>query len=154
MYNTDSVTIAWAAGIFEGEGTIVLVGHRATVCVQMTDLDILEKLRDNFGGKIYVQKKQKIHHKESWKWCITKSSDAVGFLRLIYDHLGERRQKKSDEAFVAYSGHRSQKRSAKIIQIEKIRSDAPELTHQQIADIVGVDRTYVSHVIRGKYSNS
>jgi hypothetical protein len=46
--------IAWAAGLFEGEGTFTWDYGRAQLRVKMTDLDVLEKLLDIWSvGKVY-----------------------------------------------------------------------------------------------------
>jgi hypothetical protein len=50
----ESAQIAWAAGLFEGEGTIVDSAGPVQLRVKMTDLDVLERLLDVFGvGEIY-----------------------------------------------------------------------------------------------------
>jgi hypothetical protein len=51
---SEELDIAWAAGLFEGEGTIVDSTGSVQLRVKMTDLDVLEKLFDVFGvGGIY-----------------------------------------------------------------------------------------------------
>jgi hypothetical protein len=52
--NDEYAQIAWAAGLFEGEGTIVDSAGPVQLRVKMTDLDVLERLLDVFGvGEIY-----------------------------------------------------------------------------------------------------
>ena len=46
----------------------------ASLQVAMTDLDILERLQDIFGGHIYTKAKQKPHHKQGWTWQNHKKS--------------------------------------------------------------------------------
>lgn len=49
------IMIAWVAGLFEGEGTFCFHKERPkTVQITSTDLDVLEKVKENFGGKIYM----------------------------------------------------------------------------------------------------
>jgi hypothetical protein len=50
----ENAQIAWAAGLFEGEGTIVDSTGSVQLRVKMTNLDVLERLVDVFGvGEIY-----------------------------------------------------------------------------------------------------
>jgi hypothetical protein len=50
----EDASIAWAAGLFEGEGTIVDSTGSVQLRIKMTDLDVLEKLLDVSGvGEIY-----------------------------------------------------------------------------------------------------
>jgi hypothetical protein len=52
--SVENAQIAWAAGLFEGEGTIVDSTGSVQLRVKMTDLDVLERLLDVFGvGDIY-----------------------------------------------------------------------------------------------------
>ena len=86
--------IAWAAGIFEGEGSINIVPNRpscASLQVSMTDLDILERLQDIFGGNIYTKVKQKSQHKQGWTWQIARKADIYATLEKLLPWLGERR---------------------------------------------------------------
>jgi hypothetical protein len=49
--NDEYAQIAWAAGLFEGEGTIVDSAGPVQLRVKMTDLDVLERLLDIWGGR-------------------------------------------------------------------------------------------------------
>lgn len=73
---------AWLAGLIEGEGTITLrlqpKGRRAypEIVVQMTDLDVLEKAHNWFGGKLsgpYQNKTPRVDgtlRKPQYKWGV------------------------------------------------------------------------------------
>lgn len=73
---------AWLAGLIEGEGTFTLrvikEGNRPypEIVVQMTDLDVLEKARDWFGGKLsgpYQNKTLRVdgtYRKPQYKWGV------------------------------------------------------------------------------------
>jgi hypothetical protein len=87
--------IAWAAGIFEGEGYCVSPFHRAENCymsqtVQIAQKDpwILYKLQMLFGGKITMTKYKCASYP---RWVIT-GPRARGFLMTIYMFLSPRRQ--------------------------------------------------------------
>jgi len=90
--------IAWAAGVFEGEGCIYILKcrpHCANLQVSMTDLDILERIQKLFGGNIYQKKKQKAHHKIIWTWQLAKSKDIVYTLAKLVPWFGQRRAYKA-----------------------------------------------------------
>nr|BDD47446.1 hypothetical protein 22 [Pelagibacteraceae bacterium] len=90
--------IAWAAGVFEGEGTIYILKCRpscANLQISMCDLDILERIQNLFGGNIYQKKKQKPHHKPIWTWQLSKSKDIVNTLTKLIPWFGHRRAYKA-----------------------------------------------------------
>lgn len=145
MESNDLIT-AWVAGLFEGEGTIVIVKSRVTTCIQMTDLDVLQRCQMYFGGKIYDTRKQAEHHKQSWKWSITSTAEAIAFLELIYPLLGGRRRAKVEQAREAFKTHKSNKINQYAEEVFRLRGQG--LKHREIADILGIDRSYVSHILR------
>ena len=49
---TASEELAWAAGIFEGEGTIVANGRTFRLVVKMTDRDVVEHFAAVMGGRV------------------------------------------------------------------------------------------------------
>lgn len=72
MFDSNSV-IVWAAGLFEGEGHISVRANGVRAMIVMTDLDVLETFKTNFGGTLLKQKirKGKEHWKSIWKWPLT-----------------------------------------------------------------------------------
>ena len=94
--------LAWAAGIYEGEGSVYILPHKrscANLQISMTDLDILQRLQNLFGGSIYAKKKQKVHHKQGWTWQLSKKKDIYKTLSLLLPWLGERRSFKALNTF-------------------------------------------------------
>lgn len=148
MNNIDVVT-AWAAGLFEGEGSIAINNHRIIVKIQMTDKDIIDRMQEKFGGYVYDCPKQEEHHKDSWRWIISDSTEAIDFLDMIYPLLGQRRRARVDEAREAFVGHRKERLKRRIAEVKELRESG--LTHQAIADKLNLNRTYVSHILRGRY---
>ena len=83
----------WAAGLFEGEGYIRQFNPRYgtySVVVKMTDLDVLERLNDMYGGKIYTERSIP-NRKPIWTWTITRKAGVKNFLLSIFPFLLERR---------------------------------------------------------------
>lgn len=96
--------IAWAAGIFEGEGTI---GFRQRKCgrapadlrVCMVDRDVVERFADIVGvGRMALKKKTyDKNHQPQWQLVITGQENITAVLRLFYPYLGERRRAAADQ---------------------------------------------------------
>jgi hypothetical protein len=93
--------IAWAAGIYEGEGSCnTAVKHKSAFTVQITqkDPEFLYKLRDLFGGSVkgYDNGGFWIHH---WR---TSGNKARVFLGSIYPFLTVRRKTQIDATGARY----------------------------------------------------
>jgi hypothetical protein len=83
----ENALIAWAACLFEAEGTIVDSTGSVQLRVKMTDLDVLERLADVFGvGEIYGPYKPGSRdghvRKPYWVWICTEP-----FIRKIFEAM-------------------------------------------------------------------
>ena len=80
--------LAWAAGIIDGEGciTITRAGGQLRVMVANTDLRMLHKLRELFGGNISRKKTYRAHYKPQWFWQLC-AKDAAGALNAMLPYL-------------------------------------------------------------------
>lgn len=87
------IDIAWAAGIYEGEGCTTMYGSRqvgrATIQVAQKDPWILDRLVELFGGSVY--KPAPSQRSECHTWRITGSRGA-GFAQTIFTFLSPRRR--------------------------------------------------------------
>jgi len=80
-------TKGWTAGILDGEGYIAITDNRAVVRVDNTDIRILQKLAQNWGGKIYENRRNfRPNSKKIWFWIIT-GWKAIPFLIEIEPYL-------------------------------------------------------------------
>jgi hypothetical protein len=152
---TELHEVTWAAGLFEGEGCFVFNHSVAQgVTIQMTDLDVLEKVQGLFGGSILSTKKQHDHHRDTWRWYL-RGYGSIEFVESILPHLCGRRAKRGREYLLQMRARKSNREGSRDaarelrLEIKKLRGDG--LTHQQIADKVNRDRTYVTHVLSGRY---
>lgn len=90
--------VAWAAGLYEGEGTAGLFGKRVTtaVAILMTDLEPLERCRDALGLG-YVEGPSRI--REGWKpiyaWRISRAAEIVAFFDAVWPFISERRKEQA-----------------------------------------------------------
>jgi hypothetical protein len=88
--------IAWAAGIFEGEGNFRRAGRAVSVAVSQKDPALLWRLKALFGGAIYQHKSPAMIH----TWLI-HGARARGFAYTIFTFLTTRRRRQFKEAMSA-----------------------------------------------------
>ncbi len=84
--------IAYAAGLFDGEGSISLVcqrrsrSHSPQVAVASNDHEVLAWLQKRWGGSIVTKQPRKTTHSVSYDWRLTDRR-ALTFLRVIRPFL-------------------------------------------------------------------
>ncbi len=82
--------LAYVAGIFDGEGCVGFGRCRTAVFprifVSNTNRDLLEALRDQFGGDINPASNRKAGWKQGWNWRLSWTA-AVEFLDKISPYL-------------------------------------------------------------------
>jgi len=75
---------AWAAGFFQGEGTILIGTHgRVTIEVEQMESAPLHLLQDQFGGTITARKDRP----GVWRWRLGAQAHVDIFLTTIHDSL-------------------------------------------------------------------
>jgi hypothetical protein len=90
---TRAELVAWAAGLFEGEGCITMSDGHVVLQLKMTDEDIVRRFDDIVGyGRVYGPYSYSERRKPFWVWLV--QGDAVfSILELLAPWLGERRRK-------------------------------------------------------------
>ncbi len=90
--------VYWAAGIFEGEGSISCTAKsRGSIAIEMTDRDILERFAEAVGvGKVTGPRNRGPNRKPIYLWAAYNRADWEALLRLFYPLLGERRRAQAD----------------------------------------------------------
>jgi hypothetical protein len=88
--------IAWAAGLFEGEGSMTESGGRLDIRVKMTDEDVVRRFADVMEcGKVYGPYKYDYRdgskRKPHWVW-VALSYEAFEVLELLWPWLCTRRR--------------------------------------------------------------
>ena len=84
--------LAYAAGLFDGEGSISLVrqknnrSHSPQVAVASNDYEVLAWFQKRFGGSIVTKQPRKSTHSVSYDWRLTDRR-ALAFLQLIRPYL-------------------------------------------------------------------
>lgn len=90
--------VAWATGLFEGEGSIVAARrrerHYARLIVYSTDRDVLERWRAVFGGLLYERKqnRQALGSKTAYYIEIGSQEDVRRVVDAMLPLLGARRR--------------------------------------------------------------
>lgn len=105
--------IAWAAGLFEGEGTIFIKLHATKgryyphLSLSMTDKDVVEKFSIAVGAPHITgpyQAKHKPHWKPRYQWFCGRKEDVIRILNDFLPYLGDRRACKALDALDIYDG--------------------------------------------------
>jgi hypothetical protein len=95
-----SVEVAWAAGLFEGEGCFdssPSMAFRPRASMSLTDYDVILRFHEIVGvGKICVIPPRKEIHKIAWQWY-TNSDEFFHVYELFKSYLGVRRNERALE---------------------------------------------------------
>jgi hypothetical protein len=104
------IELGWLAGIFEGEGTIVLPPaqrRHVTMSLNSTDRDVIERLVAVTGvGHIYgpfandhqTAVMSASGKKPIWRWTVSRRAEVARLLLAMYPLLSDRRQKRVQDA--------------------------------------------------------
>lgn len=95
--------IAWAAGLFEGEGCITYTQRAPVIAVRMTDKDVLERFASVMGSKItgpYAS--QSKGGKPTYNWHVGGIRPVQDALRRLWPYLGERRRARAALVIAEY----------------------------------------------------
>lgn len=86
--------IAWAAGLFEGEGWWGFRGKTsAEAVIGTTDRDVAERFGDIVGlGSLTVERRTENGHKTLYRWSVSSAPGVKALIELFWPWLGERRQ--------------------------------------------------------------
>ena len=103
--------IIWAAGLFEGEGSISITTIASgkmypRIKIKMTDEDTIKKFASIFGlthRSVQKDKSWKSHYKDAW-YADSSGKRAVAILYMIFPWLGERRKCRVEEVLSLWRG--------------------------------------------------
>ncbi len=89
------VDIAWAAGLFEGEGSCMIRGKKRqpVLALSMTDEDVVRRFHTIVErGTVNTYRAYQPNRKRQWHWQVASKDDVLYVLALFWDYLGERRR--------------------------------------------------------------
>jgi len=88
---------AWAAGLLEGEGSIIVAKTGASIQCNMTDEDVIHMLSDRLDGIGNVTGPyDRSPNKPSWRWGLYARNEIEVVLPRLRPYLGERRREQVD----------------------------------------------------------
>lgn len=86
--------IAWVAGLLEGEASFFMSGRSITITIRMTDRDVIDRVANLFGGRVYGPVDRRYldkGHQPIWQTQV-KGPKAAAWMMTIYRLLGRRRR--------------------------------------------------------------
>jgi hypothetical protein len=87
--------IAWAAGLFEGEGSACISSGQPRIAVSMTDEDVVRRFAEIVDcGNVRRYHYPATKRKPYWQWSAQSATDVLHVLGLLYPYLGLRRQER------------------------------------------------------------
>ena len=85
------ISIEWLAGYIDGEGCFLISGRSTPVVkINSCHFDVLCRISDQFGGKIYNHSKSTDSHRASWTWHLGGDA-ALDLSASLLPHLIEKR---------------------------------------------------------------
>ena len=97
-------SIEWAAGLFEGEGTITHHSNRPDkpkLAINMTDLDVMQSFATSIGyGNVTgpYPYKTRPQNKPCYRWEVGKKVEVIRILKLLLPFFGKRRKQRAEQA--------------------------------------------------------
>lgn len=89
----EQTTLAWVAGYMDGDGCISMTRRSGRkyrsliISFASIDLELLEHLKDLFGGFIISKPTYKNAHTQSYEWRLRGSIQILSFLNRIYPYI-------------------------------------------------------------------
>jgi hypothetical protein len=143
----------WLVGLLEGEGSFCkpspsMNKNCSYITIQMTDLDVMQKVAGLLGASCHNGSKPKKSHWKPVYIVRLKGKRAVELMIQMRPYMSVRRQSQIDAAVSAYTVPQRRLGYDDIQDI--IRRGATNETQASIAKDYGLDRTTVSYYARGK----
>lgn len=87
--------LAYAAGLLDGEGTVTMSYHKKRdlfrvpmVSMSSTTYELLDFMRETFGGYVSAHKTYQEHHRKSYSWKLSYDA-ALNFLEAVHPYMRE-----------------------------------------------------------------
>jgi hypothetical protein len=116
----DKENLAWAAGLFEGEGSFSFCNKNSSrgyptrgvkACLGMTDEEIVHRFQEIMGvGKVYGPYNHKPYkrienRKPHWNWSASSFEHVQATVVFLWPWLGERRRQAATTMLQRYHAH-------------------------------------------------
>lgn len=85
MKKLTQTEIAWVAGFLEGDGCFRCYNYQKSIQASQAEprIDLLKKLQEYFGGKIYEDPRKKKTHKRIFSWRLFGKENIIYVIQLI-----------------------------------------------------------------------
>ncbi len=100
--------LAWAAGLFEGEGCFAFKkdsAPRALAQIQMTDEDAVRRFHQAVGIGSVSGPRSYGDRRPSWVWNVQSNEEFQAIVAMLWYGLGQRRREKAREILAAVRPH-------------------------------------------------
>lgn len=118
-------TMAWAAGLFEGEGCFTRASsnpRNIAAALRMTDRDVVRRFQDVVGvGTIYASPPQQKGWKKQWCWKVGSFEDVQAVAVFLWPWLHSRRKRKIVKILKAYHEHEPLSVKESALRFEGVR---------------------------------
>ena len=96
--------VAWAAGLFEGEGCFTISARYPRVKLNSTDEDVLRRFHDTVGvGQVRVDDSLRGRgYKRQWEWYVGNREGVKVVIDLLWPWLGQRRRARAAQLLEAF----------------------------------------------------
>jgi hypothetical protein len=153
--------LAWAAGLFEGEGSFTCrrqLAHRywsMQAELGMSDEDRVRQFHRvvGIGNVTGPHPNGKANWKPMYRWKVGSFEGVQMVVVLLWDWLGPRRKAKAKELLTGYMGYTNVRRFtlATPADVEEVRRLLSEgIPKRKVATMVGRSYGYVNHIKRGR----
>lgn len=150
IHRWSPLDLAWFAGLFEGEGSILFRGDNASrISISMTDLDILDRVQKIFGGTVVAATRSNMpsHWKNAWIWTLS-SEKSYDLLTSIRPLLGERRGEKADQYLKSIDDRRLRAENYKVREQTIVTLKAEGYSLRAIGKMLNMDHGLVGRIVR------
>lgn len=142
-----SITLSWAAGLLEGEGSFMKgppsKSTMPRVTLQMTDLDVMQKIGAVFKVNPCLVNRPKRPQRKPIYSCALIGSGAVALMKQLRPYMGIRRQSQIDKALASY---KPPKNHDKVYPTREQLLSHGECSTSSLAKHYGVSCWYINSV--------
>lgn len=121
----DPLVAAWAAGYFEGEGSLGIrdrsgIAGNLTATLTSTDRDLLESVASVWGGSVIQCREPGPRNRRAWRWFLV-SRECVRFLADIQPHIKGQRYRERIRIALEFQHQRSRSPRVNRTEIYRVR---------------------------------
>jgi len=124
-FSMKEIDLAYAAGLMDGEGSVLLMRDRASaefkrphICITSTTRNLVDFMQEVFGGYIVVKTPKIMTHKVAFEWRASYNA-ALKILSVLLPYMKEDNKIKRAE-FLLQNYKRLTNRNGKYSQKEKV----------------------------------